>query len=85
MTLSFAPLEGITGWVYRSLHAARFPGVSSYYAPFWAPTVNSPLAGRGLTDVLPENNSGFTLVPQLLTNQAEAFSALRPDFAGSGL
>lgn len=73
MTVSFAPLEGITGWVYRSAHHAMFPGVDSYYTPFLAPTVDSPLTGRGLTDVLPENNAGVPVVPQLLTNQAEAF------------
>lgn len=73
MTVSFAPLEGITGWVYRSAHFSMFPGVDSYYTPFWAPTVDSPLAGRGLSDMLPEHNQGVPVIPQLLTNQAEAF------------
>lgn len=73
MTVSFAPLEGITGWVYRSAHHALFPGVDTYYTPFWAPTVDSPLTGRGLSDFLPEHNQGLPVVPQLLTNQAEAF------------
>lgn len=75
MTVSFAPLEGITGWVYRSAHHALFPGVDSYYTPFWAPTTDSPLTGRGLSDFLPEHNEGLAIVPQLLTNQAEAFLA----------
>ena len=73
MTISFAPLEGITGWIFRNLHHEMFPGVDSYYTPFWASTVDSPLAGRGLTDMLPENNRGVPVIPQLLTNQAEAF------------
>ena len=73
MTVSFAPLEGITGWVYRSAHFSMFPGVDSYYTPFWAPTVDSPLAGRGLSDMLPEHNQGVPVIPQLLTNQSEAF------------
>ena len=75
MNLSFAPLEGITTWVYRSLHHEMFPGVSSYYTPFFAPTPDSPLTGRGLADMLPEHNEGVPLIPQLLTNQAEAFLA----------
>ena len=75
MNISFAPLEGITGWVFRSLHHAMFPGVSAYYTPFFAPTLDSPLTGRGLADVLPEHNEGVPLIPQLLTNQAEAFLA----------
>jgi len=75
MKLSFAPLEGITGWVFRSLHHEMFPGVSAYYTPFFAPTLDSPLTGRGLADMLPEHNEGVPLIPQLLTNQAEAFLA----------
>ena len=70
MTISYAPLEGITNWAFRALHHKMFSGVDSYYTPFWTPTVDSPLAGRGLTDMLPENNQGIPVVPQLLTNQA---------------
>ena len=33
--LSFAPLEGITGWVFRQVHQRRFPGLDRYYAPFF--------------------------------------------------
>lgn len=73
VTFFFAPLEGITGWVYRSLHRQYFSGVSAYYAPFFAPTEHCPLAGRGLRDLLPENNRGVPLIPQLLVNEAEAF------------
>ena len=73
MTVSFAPLEGISGWVYRLAHHDSFPGVDRYHAPFWAPTADSPLTGRGLRDVLPEHNAGIELVPQLLTNRAEDF------------
>ena len=75
MNLSFAPLEGITTWVFRSLHHEMFPGVSAYYTPFFAPTPDSPRTGRGLDDMLPEHNEGVPLIPQLLTNQAEAFLA----------
>ncbi|MDY3014388.1 MAG: tRNA-dihydrouridine synthase family protein [Evtepia sp.] len=75
MQISFAPLEGITGWLYRSVHHAMFPGLHTYYTPFWAPTADSPLSGRGLADVLPDHNQGVPLVPQLLTNRAEDFIA----------
>lgn len=75
MTVSFAPLEGITGYLYRGIHQKFFPGLSSYYAPFYAPTADSPLSGRGLNDVLPEHNEGVPLIPQLLTNRAEDFLA----------
>lgn len=84
MNLSFAPLEGITGWVFRLLHHRMFPGVDRYYAPFYAPTLDSPLAGRGLTDLLPEHNEGLPLIPQLLANDAEAFLASAHVLEGMG-
>ena len=40
----FAPLEGITDSIFRSLHSKYFPGVDRYYTPFLSPTVH-----RGLT------------------------------------
>ena len=39
--LSFAPLEGITGWIFRQVHHAMFPGLSRYYTPFFAPTAQA--------------------------------------------
>ena len=47
LPLSFAPLEGITGWLFRRVHHSRFPGLARYYTPFSAPTADSPLTGRG--------------------------------------
>ena len=84
MTVSFAPLEGITGWIYRSIHHTMFPGVDAYYTPFVAPTTDSPLSGRGLNDVLPEHNPGVPLVPQLLTNRADDFIAAARTLADLG-
>lgn len=73
MTISFAPLEGITGWVYRTAHHAMFPGADAYYTPFLAPTTDSPLTARGRADAAPEHNVGIPLIPQILTNKAENF------------
>jgi tRNA-dihydrouridine synthase len=86
MTILFAPLEGITGWVYRRAHAASFPGADAYYTPFLSPTADSPLAGRGLTDVLPAHNQGVPVpvIPQLLTNKAEDFLAAAQGLADLG-
>lgn len=75
MRISFAPLEGITGRVYRSIHRTMFPGLDAYYAPFFAPTGDSPFTGRVLAELDPERNPGVPLVPQLLTNRAEDFIA----------
>ena len=73
MEYLFAPMEGITGRVYRRVHARFFPGIHRYYAPFFSPSGDHHFPLRGLTDLLPEENPGVALVPQLLTNRAEDF------------
>ena len=76
--LSFAPMEGITTHVFRRLHAEYFSGVDHYYTPFLTPLKQdkkTPFAfkKRDLTDILPENNEGLHLIPQVLCNRADAF------------
>ena len=73
MEFLFAPMEGVTGRVYRRVHARFFPGVRYYYAPFFSPSGDHHFPLRGLTDLLPEENPGVPLVPQLLCNRAEDF------------
>lgn len=68
-----APMEGITGYLYRNAHRQYFPGIERYYTPFLAPHRNRSLKGKELRDVLPENNREIPLIPQILTNQAEDF------------
>ena len=85
LPLSFAPLEGITGWLFRRVHHSRFPGLARYYTPFSAPTADSPLTGRGLNDVLPEHNEGVPVIPQLLPNKADDFISAAARTRTSGL
>ena len=80
-----APMEGITGYVYRNAYVKYFGGMERYYTPFIAST---GLSHKELNDVLPEHNKVFLpgegngesggpgrshLVPQILTNKAEDF------------
>ena len=69
----FAPLEGITGYIYRSAHHEFFPGADKYFTPFLAPNQNRALSPKEIKDILPEHNKGMYVVPQILTNQAEYF------------
>ncbi len=72
MKLYFAPLEGITTYIYRNAHKELFSGVDKYYAPFITPTENEKLGIKALRDVHPEN-SKVNLTVQVLTNNADAF------------
>ncbi len=73
MTYLFAPMEGVTGRVFRRVHARLYPGIGKYYAPFFSPSGDHQFPLRGLRELLPEENPGVRLVPQLLTRQAADF------------
>lgn len=63
----FAPLEGITGYIYRNAFNDIFHGkINKYFSPFISPGINQALSKKEMRDVLPENNRGIYLVPQLL-------------------
>ncbi len=73
MEYYFAPLEGITGYLYRNAHHAFFPSMDRYYTPFITPKKGKSFTSREKNDVLPAHNAGIHVVPQILTNQAEGF------------
>lgn len=74
MKIYFAPLEGITGYIYRNAYEAVYGGIDKYFAPFISPSDKCPMTNKERKDILPENNSGINLVPQLLTCKAEHFN-----------
>ena len=73
MNYYFAPLEGITGYIYRNTYEKHFGGISKYFTPFITTNQHFKIQNREKKDILPENNRGIYLVPQILTNNAEQF------------
>ena len=73
MKIYFAPLEGITGYIYRNAFCDIFSGVDKYFTPFLAPNQNRPLGPKEIRDIMPENNKRMHVVPQILTNRPELF------------
>ena len=71
MRYYFAPLEGITGYVYRTVHHRHFPGVDRYYMPFVAPNYTMHFKEKEKQDVDPAHNEGLNAVPQILSNKAD--------------
>ena len=70
----FAPLEDVTGYLFRNLHNRIFPGVDRYYAPFIsAVEPERKIKRRELEDTAPENNQGINMIPQILTNSSVDF------------
>ena len=73
MQYEFAPLEGITGYIYRNAHHACFPSMDRYYTPFITPKKGKSFTTREWNDIAAEHNQNIAVVPQILTNQAEGF------------
>lgn len=69
----FAPLEGITDSIFRSLHSKYFPGVDRYYTPFLSPTVHRGLTAREAREIPRADTLTYEAVPQLLTKVSEDF------------
>lgn len=76
MRCYFAPLEGITGYIFRNTYQEYFGGIDTYFSPFLGPNRDGGLRSGEINDILPEHNSGVRLVPQILTNDAAAFETV---------
>lgn len=73
MEFYLAPMEGVTDYIYRNAHHTFFENADKYFTPFISTNQMGTYKPRDLAGVLPENNRGLTVVPQLLTNQADQF------------
>lgn len=73
MEYYFAPMEGVTGALYRAAHHRHFAGADKYYMPFLTPTQEHVFTPRELRNAAPEHNRGFAAVPQILTKNADDF------------
>lgn len=73
VTFESAPMEGVTDYVFRRVQARHFEKADKYYTPFISPTATHKFSPKQLREVLPENNDGLNLIPQLIGHNAEDF------------
>ena len=74
MRFYLAPMEEITGYVYRKVYHALYDDVDRYFTPFITPTQKRVLKTRDRKEIALENNQGIYVVPQILTNDADQFT-----------
>ena len=85
MEYYLAPLEGITGYMYRNTVNRYFgEGISKYFTPFFQPHRKRSMYQREMKDIFPENNAGIKLVPQILTNDPQDFLQFEKDMGDFG-
>ena len=81
MKFYLAPMEGLTGHVFRNAYHKYYAPMDKYFTPF----VSHPgLSHRELQDVMPEHNEGMNTVPQILTNKADEFLSIAGRLAELG-
>lgn len=69
----FAPMEGVTGYIYRNAHKKFFGGIDRYCSPFIPARAEGALPPKYTKDILPENNQDLEMLPQLLTKDPSQF------------
>lgn len=84
MNVYFAPLEGITGYLFRNSYNKLFGDVDKYYTPFIPTKAVGKYSTKDLRDVLPNNNQGVNIVPQILANSPDDFHKLAQMIADMG-
>ena len=73
MLCALAPMEGITGYIFRRAHATCFGPADKYMTPFVSPTQHLCFTARERKEIGPEHNAGLNVVPQILTRDPAHF------------
>ena len=84
LEISFAPMEGVTGYTFRNVYDSCFPGADRYFTPFIAANHTHSYKSKEGKDIAPENNTVPALIPQVLTNKAGDFLWAAESLAGKG-
>ena len=74
--LYLAPLRGFTDHIYRNTYAEHFNGFDLAIAPFLPSVIGNKIRKKYIKGLLPENNTGMPVIPQILSKSAEGFILL---------
>lgn len=84
MKIYLAPLEGITGYVYRQAYHECYEDADKYFTPFLAPHTKRSFNAREKNDLMPEHNRGMYTVPQVLSKSGEDVAAIAEELKAFG-
>lgn len=65
-----APMQSLTGFVFRNAYNKHFHNIDKYFTPFLS---DRRLNHKDKNEVLPEHNEGMYVVPQIMTNDTDVF------------
>lgn len=85
MKFYVAPMEGITGYIFRNALAQFFKeGIDKFYTPFLVPCEKRALSAKERGEVLTSNNAGLNVVPQILSIDSGDFTRLKKELRELG-
>lgn len=73
VSLYLAPMEELTGYVFRNTISKHFGYIDRFYTPFISPD-NRIMKTRAGREIIPANNEGLCVIPQLLANDPALFN-----------
>lgn len=68
-----SPLQGFTDFRFRNAQNNQFGGIDTFYAPYIRLNGKFVIKNSYQRDLLPENNVGLEVIPQIITNNADEF------------
>jgi tRNA-dihydrouridine synthase len=72
-TLLSSPLQGFTDFRFRNAFNQYFGGIDTFYAPYIRLNGKLDIKPAYERDILPKNNTELTVIPQIMTNDADEF------------
>jgi tRNA-dihydrouridine synthase len=72
-TLLSSPLQGFTDFRFRNAQNKIFGGIDTFYSPYIRLNGKLVIKPSYERDLLPENNLGLEVIPQIITNDADEF------------
>ena len=82
--LYLAPLQGYTDYIFRNVYNKYFDGIDVAVSPFVSLVDGKRVKRTHLKDVLPENNSGMKVIPQILGYLPDQFIVMANDLFNLG-
>ena len=84
MKLYLAPIRGITDSIFRNTFVKYFCGFDTAICPFITTVKGDKIKKNHIKDILPENNIGLPLIPQILSNDQNLFVKMAIEFFDLG-
>ncbi|MCW2120059.1 tRNA dihydrouridine synthase [Flavobacterium sp. 7A] len=72
-TLLSSPLQGFTDFRFRNAQNKFFGGIDTFYSPYIRLNGKLVVKPSYERDLLPENNVGLEVIPQVITNDVDEF------------